>query len=192
MRMINQLTHFFVGSTNPAKLNSVRQATEQHYPEAQVLGFDVQSGVAAQPFSDEETLLGSENRAKAALVAGITAHPQANPETCLGVGLEGGVLEWREEMWTTVWVTVVDHSGQTYSGNGARIKVPQIVAEPIRQGTEMGIVMEKLSGKLDVRKGQGMFGIVTRDFVSRVEEYSAIAKFTIGLWYGRDWENELS
>lgn len=185
------LTHFFVGSTNPAKLNAVRQAIEQHYPQAEVIGFDVQSGVSDQPFSDEETLEGSENRARAAFAAGITAHPKLTPETCLGVGLEGGVLEWRGEMWTTVWVTVVDSFGKTYSGNGARIKVPLVVAEPIHQGTEMGVVMEQLSGKLDVRKGQGMFGIVTQDFVSRVEEYSAIAKFTIGLWYGKEWQNNL-
>lgn len=189
--MNQNVTHFFVGSTNPVKINSVRQAIQEKWPNAVVTGYAVASNVSSQPSSDQETLQGATNRSRAAMKAGLEQYPDADPEFCLGVGLEGGVTDWNDEMWSTVWVSVVDYTGEMYSGNGARVKVPTVVADLIKSGGEMGPMMVKLTGQSDVRQGQGMFGVITDGFVNRTEEYSAIAKFVIGLWYGRDWQEKL-
>lgn len=50
----------YVGSKNPTKVDSVKRV----FPEAEVVGMEVESKVAAQPFSDEETLEGAVNRAR--------------------------------------------------------------------------------------------------------------------------------
>jgi len=180
--------HFFVGSSNPVKLNAVRSAIVAQWPEAQVHGFEVESRVSSQPMTDEETQQGAINRAKAARLAGLTQFPNTVTKNCVGVGLEGGVTSWNDELWSTVWAAVVDDSGEVFTSNGARMKIPLSIAKPILEGGEMGPVVSKLVGVADVRKKQGMIGIVTQNFVNRTTEYGAIAKLAIGLWFGRDWE----
>lgn len=180
----------FVGSTNPVKLHAVQLALRDVYPDAQVLGFETESGVGDQPLSDEETMLGARNRARAALAAGQVAHPEVTD--VLGLGLEGGVFSTKQDgMWSTVWVVVADPAGQLYEANGARVRVSEVIAQRIRDGQEMGPIMQQLTGISDVRKKQGMFGIITNNYVDRTEAYSAIAKCAIGLWYGRDWDASL-
>ncbi len=182
--------YFFVGSTNPVKLNAVRFAVQEYWPDAEVLGYEVESGVRTQPMTDEETQKGSMNRAKLALEAGMNAFPMLTSTECLGIGLEGGVTPWNNELWSTVWAAVVDDTGQVFTSNGARMRIPNSIAQPILSGGEMGPVVAKIAGLADVRKKQGMIGIVTMNFVNRTSEYSAIAKLAIGLWFGRDWEKQ--
>lgn len=185
---------FFVGSSNPVKIEAVRQAAAIQWPETQAIGIEVESGVGSQPMSDAETKTGSENRAKQVLVQaqrGKQTFPQDQP--ILGVGLEGGVWETENgELWSTVWVTVCDHTGQMWSANGGRIKVPDVFAHKIKAGEEMGPVVEEYIGESDVRKKQGMFGVITNNFVTRTEEYASVARMAIGVWFGQNWDHNTS
>ncbi len=207
--------HLFVGSTNPVKINAVVTAASETWPSVIVQGRDVPSGVAAQPRSDQETRTGARNRALAALDEGLsaaknsaqrtdtqnhahTAHSSQDlsyikpkPSESLGVGLEGGVFELDGEIWSTVWAAVVDSSGQFYESNGARFKVPEVIAQRILAGEEMGPVVNQVIGQGDVRHTIGMIGVITNRFVDRTEEYSSIAKMALGLWSGRDWDKQL-
>lgn len=185
---------FCVGSTNKVKVHAVRLATQSRWPDAEVQGFKVASDVSEQPFSDDETRTGAENRARAALAAGIKAQAPAGSELTdmLGIGLEGGVFEHANgELWSTVWVVVVDSQGRVYEANGGRIKVHPLITARLRQGQELGPLMEQLTGTSDVRSNQGMFGVVTNNFVDRTQEYSSIARMAIGIWYGRHWADTL-
>lgn len=187
--------HIFVGSTNPVKVNSVVGAASETWPDVVVEGFDVPSGIAEQPTSDNETKTGAINRAQAALYDGLAKHEsdtfELDQDQVLGVGLEGGVFEDDEgQMWSTVWAVVLDKTGFMEFANGARFKVPDVVAEAIRRGEEMGPIISKVVGESDVRKKQGMIGITTKGFVDRTEEYQGIAKLALGLWHGRDWLKE--
>ncbi|MBP7700449.1 DUF84 family protein [Candidatus Woesebacteria bacterium] len=189
--------NIFVGSTNPVKVNSVINASIKTWPEVKVEGFEVASGVSEQPVGDDVTKIGAINRATAVLQLGLKKYETDNfkfpDDQVLGVGLEGGVIEDSEgQMWSTVWAVVVDKTGFKEFSNGARFRVPEIVASQIRSGGEMGPIIAKIVGEEDVRKKQGMIGIATKNFVDRTEEYQAIVKLTLGLWYGRDWVKELS
>lgn len=184
--------HIFVGSKNPVKINSVIGAASETWPDVVVEGFDVPSGIAEQPKSDKETKQGAINRAKATLYDGLAKYEvdgfEFDDAAVLGVGLEGGVFEDDEgQMWSTVWAVVVDKTGFMEFANGARFMVPDVVADRIRNGEEMGPIISKVVGESDVRKKQGMIGITTKGFVDRTEEYQALAKLALGLWYGRDW-----
>lgn len=183
--------HLFVGSSNPVKINAVTIAASEAWPAIVVQGYEVNSGIPAQPMGDDETRLGAENRAKAALEVGIRQQDLGN-SGCLGVGLEGGVFETESgDLWSTVWVVVADQQGNLHHVNGARFKIPESIATPIREGREMGLVVNKMFGGQDVRRANGAIGVVTKNFVDRTEEYAAIAKLALGLWYGRDWESQL-
>ena len=90
-----------VGSKNPSKIQSVRQALEQislsHNAKDQnqiklvLVGYDVASGVADQPYGDEMTRKGAQTRARAAFEAYANDHSGCEPH--LAVGMEGGLEE---------------------------------------------------------------------------------------------------
>ena len=188
--------HIFVGSRNPVKINSVINASSETWPGVVVEGFDVKSGIPEQPIGDKVTKTGAMNRAKAVLDVGLKKHEVdgfsfANDEV-LGVGVEGGVFDDDEgQMWSTVWAVVLDKTGYMQFANGARFKVSDIVAEKIRKGEEMGPIIAEVVGEADIRKKQGMIGIITKGFIDRTEEYQGIVKMAIGLWYGRGWMDDL-
>lgn len=180
----------FIGSINRAKIEAVKKAILHKIPNAVIIPVEVLSGVSDQPRSDSETRTGARNRASAALKIGLS---DKNSET-LGIGLEGGVFEDSEGMWSTVWVCVASKSGEVFESNGARIRLPEIIAKEIRLGGEMGPVVDSLlqrHGHESVRQNHGMIGVVTNNFTDRIEEYATIAKLALGLWYGRNWQLKL-
>jgi inosine/xanthosine triphosphatase len=185
---------FFVGSTNPVKVNAVLKGAIDRWPEVQVEGFAVDSGVKEQPISDEETKKGAINRAKKALKLGLKLESKkvGNSKKFLGIGLEGGVwVDEENQMWTTVWAAVVDQELKPFVANGVRFKVDKIVANKILQGEEMGPIMSLLCNGRSVKTQEGLIGIVTNNFVDRTEEYAAVVKLALGLWYGRNWTDKL-
>lgn len=194
---MDKLEYIFVGSTNPVKINAVTQATAEKFPSIQVTSVDVPTGIAEQPMTDEETRNGARNRAMAAYEDGcaqVDFHPSADFSDCqvIAVGLEGGVFEREDgELWSTVWAAVYDGE-EFYESNGARFKVPDIIAEAIKKGGEMGPIMDDLMGGQDVRRKQGAIGVITNNFIDRTEEYSIIAKMALGVWFGREWQQQLS
>ena len=76
------MTQVSVGSTNPTKVGAARRIFAELFPDLEVIGISVPSGVPDQPVGEEATIQGALNRAKAALAA-------TGAEW--GVGLEGGV-----------------------------------------------------------------------------------------------------
>jgi len=186
----------FVASENPVKINAVTIAASEHYPDVEVRGLAVVSGVSEQPMTDQETLEGSINRAKA-LKKMVLAKPLCLPgEEALFIGAEGGVYCPRfaqsdRELWSTVWISVLDQKGEVYSASGARFRLPQVLADGILAGQELGHVMGDLFDDLDLKRKSGAIGILTEGFIDRTEEYVSIAKLAIGLWFGRDWQKDL-
>lgn len=190
--------YIFVGSTNPVKINSTTMAASETWPNVKVVGLATVSGIAEQPMSDDETRIGSENRAKDVLEQakkqlldqGLSLSELEGQ--LLGVGLEGGVFEKNKgELWSTVWASVLDLNGNLFQSNGARFKVPAIIAKPLLAGGEMGPVVSKLVGQDNIKQKSGAIGVITKNFIDRTEEYTTIVKLALGLWYGRDWEKEL-
>ena len=182
--------NIWVASDNPVKINAVKQAVTERYPDAQVQGRPVPSGVAEQPMSDWETLTGSINRAKnlKALLSQEDAALMAQVD--LFIGAEGGVYQAAfadndHQLWSTVWVSVLDQQDQVYSASGGRFRLPQQLAEGILAGRELGTVVGELTGDMEQKRKAGAIGILTAGFINRTEEYVSITKLAIGLWHGR-------
>lgn len=172
-----------IGSTNPIKVQAVKTATEGKIVNVKVVGVDVESGVSAQPMSDEESQKGAENRARAALLAVKDAD--------LGIGLEGGVQQTKHGLLNSVWCCVVDREDRSFFVNGERFYIPKIIADKLLAGGELGPVLDEMTGEQDVKKARGFIGVVTRGYLDRAEAYGHIAKMTIGLWYGAEWQKDL-
>ena len=115
-----------VGSHNPAKIEAVHTAFEKMGLEANITGVDVETGVSAQPFTDEETIEGAIHRAENSLNA------QDGEVVDFGIGLEGGVVETPYGLFVCNWGAVVSKDGVVGIGGGHRVQLPDTIAQELR------------------------------------------------------------
>ncbi|MDZ4299714.1 MAG: inosine/xanthosine triphosphatase [Candidatus Sungbacteria bacterium] len=153
-----------VGSHNPAKIEAVRMAFSAVWPneEWEVFGTAVSSGIANQPMSDEESIRGAQNRARAA---------RESAGADWGVGLEGGLHCVNERYFDCGWIIVSDSAGNEGIGSTARIIVPERVMALIHQGKELGDVNDELFGVKNSKQHEGYFGLMTKNAMTRAGTY---------------------
>ncbi|WP_440896137.1 DUF84 family protein [Amphibacillus sp. Q70] len=156
-------TKIIVGSQNQAKLTAVRQV----FPDTNVMGQAAPSGVSNQPLSDQETLTGSINRAK---------HCQESGGNVIGIGLEGGVMQLNGQSLLCNWGALVDPKGLIYIASGARIPLPESIAESLQEGLELGDIIDQYASKINVRQNEGAIGILTNNELSRRTMFEHIVK----------------
>ena len=164
-----------VGSTNPVKINAVSSAFARVWPnqEWECKSIGVDSGVSSQPFSDTETITGAVNRAQNSL---------KSLKADFGVGLEGGVQEINNNWFDCGWVAVTDKQGVIGLGSTARIIVPPAMVEYLKQGEELGSVVDRFFNTQNAKQNQGHFGLMTNNAVTRTSGYAdgvmmALARF---------------
>jgi len=166
-----------VGSTNPVKVGAVAEAFRKYWSECEVVGIGVRSGVGEQPMSELETMRGARNRAMRCI---------RNAD--YGVGLEGGVCTIENKMFECAWVAIIDKDGKLGLAGGLYFELPANIAEEIRKGGELGPLMDKLTGKSNVKQGAGAIGIFTKGELDRKAAYvqivlSALIKFVSPEWF---------
>jgi inosine/xanthosine triphosphatase len=175
-----------VGSKNPVKVTAVHTTASRIWPQVEVMGIDVPSGVRAMPLSDAETRNGAENRARAALTA---LHAD------LGIGLEGGVTQSADGLLLLGWVVAVDGNGRCGVGGAARLPLPDHIAERVLAGEELGHVMDDVLNDHNVKQKGGAVGALTAGLVLRQETFAigvayALAPFVSSQLYLRDEKQE--
>jgi inosine/xanthosine triphosphatase len=164
-----------IGSKNPAKIAAVKQTFT--FRDAEFIAVNVPSGVRDQPFSDEETITGAVNRAKQALREG---------DGDLGIGLEGGVQDTPFGLFLCNWGALVANSDDPpIIAGGARILLPEEIAERLRAGEELGPVMDDFTKKKNIRKNEGAIGVFTNGMVNRSEMFSHVTKLLLGQYEHR-------
>jgi inosine/xanthosine triphosphatase len=179
----------YVGSQNPAKIKAVQIALQQMNLKvekpymAEVIGEDVPSGVAAQPRSDEETIEGAIHRCH---------ELRRNYPESICIGLEGGVHETERGMFLCNWGSLITQEGQVYVAGGARIPLPDSIAHGIRQGIELGEVIDRYAGQHDIRKKGGAIGILSHGFLDRPHMFADVTTLLFGqmFHYSRSYKIE--
>ena len=164
-----------VGSGNPVKRAATEAALHDpaatdRFVDATVRAEPVDSGVSEQPRGHAETRRGAVNRAVAACETGSD----------LGVGIEGGVGSFdpvtTPDGSTTVggglsllvWAAVTDGS-ETGVAAGPSFPLPPAVAQRVRDGAELGPVVDDLLDESGVARGRGTAGVVTGGRVDRAD-----------------------
>ncbi len=126
---------------------------------AQVVGVAVSSGVPEQPVGDDETRRGALNRARGALAA-------AGAD--LSVGIEAGVAfaahGGAEAMG---YCAAVSRWGRTSVVRMPALPLPPALAAALRQGAELGPLVDQLSGQVLSKQQGGLVGYLTRGAVHR-------------------------
>src|SRR5579863_6769973 len=189
-----------VGSKRGPKLGAVTEALDDFGPllpdegEFEVVGAEVESGVGHTPASSEEMMRGARQRAEALL-----RMAKENGESWnFFVGLEGGleVLEedggtqkkkekarepalGRRRVFLESWAYVTDGK-QGYYGRSGGIELPDALAyEVLENGTELSVAIDKFAGSVGIRDGQGAWGVLSANLISRQEAFrvAVIAAF---------------
>lgn len=159
-----------VGSTNPVKVGAVRAIVQKAWPQAQVIPLEIKSGVSAMPMSDEECIAGARNRAREALLVS---------EADIGIGLEGGVNEDPQGLMLLGWVVAIDRNDRQGVGGGARLPLPKRIARRVRQGEELGPLMDELLGQNNVKQRGGAVGALTNGLILRKQTFEIATAYAL-------------
>jgi inosine/xanthosine triphosphatase len=147
-----------LGSENKAKRRALEMAAARLFPGADIVCVKVPSGVKDQPTSDEEAMLGAENRARAAREA---------TDADYGVGLEAGYQQIGSRFFTSGWAVVVDRQGRFGFGSTARFELSAAFMARMTDGKEMADVVDEITGRSAVNHEEGMFGMITKGELPR-------------------------
>lgn len=156
-----------VGTTNPAKLESVRRAFDKWFPENsfEIKGIQVESGVAAQPMSDKETLKGAINRAKACQDEESFAD--------FWIGIEGGLEKEGKDIYAFAWMAVIDKRSERLSkSRTSNFLLPPSISDLVLQGMELGHADDQVFGRENSKHQDGAVGILTNGIITRSEYYA--------------------
>ena len=151
--------HVVVGSMNPVKVEATQLAFAAFFGDVEVEPLNVASGVKPFPTSEEETLQGALNRARAVAAA--------RPEADYSVGIEAGIVEVAGYRFVRAYAAVL-RDGELGLGGSAAFQVPpRLLAriDPEREESKQAIDQEL--GRTNVFRQEGAVGILTRRRLDR-------------------------
>lgn len=162
-----------VGSHNPVKLATTKEAFELLFPEEAFAfeTFAAPSGVPDQPFGQAETKQGAINRAEACRAA----HPEADH----WVGLEGGLEKIDGAYWVFAWMCVLGSDDTIGLGRTGSFMLPHKVSERIDQGEELGIATDVVFNETNSKHKGGAVGALTNELISRKDFYRDAMVFAL-------------
>jgi len=149
-----------VGSKNPVKIQAVKEAFSKFFDEVHVMSRSAKSGVPDQPFGDD-TFRGARNRALAL----------RDEDADFYVGLEGGVMDVLDRTVTFGAFCIIDVHGKESFGMSPILLLPDQVIKGLKEGKELGDVMDELTGGHNTKQKGGAAGFFTKGVVTRKDFY---------------------
>lgn len=155
-----------VGSTNPLKVGAVNDAAVAMLDgSVTVEGMHVASGVADQPWGDEETLTGARTRADLARATGRSG--------CIGVGIEAGLVDHGDGcVESTSWVVATD-GRQLGRSRAASYLLPYELAVLVLGGMSLGDATDVAFAGAGLSRTVGTVGPLTGGAIERRSHYAA-------------------
>lgn len=171
--ILTTMKKVIVGSNNPVKLETTKEAFRQCFPETvlEFITFEAQSGVPDQPIGQIETKQGATNRSEACKLE--------YPDADYFVGLEGGLEKIEEGYWVFAWMCIIDKNGTQGFGRTGSFLLPPKVSELIGQGEELGIATDTVFDETNSKHKGGAVGILTNENISRKEFYKDALIFAL-------------
>jgi inosine/xanthosine triphosphatase len=180
-----------VGSTRRPKLQAVQEATTSFAaklsPNAplEIQGHEVESGVSHTPSSREELMQGARQRAEA--LHKMLADSGQRADYCLGLegGLDVATENGTRRVFLESWAYVTD-GVQGHFGCSGSIEIPELLAEEVlSRGTELSIAIDRYAGAVGIRDGQGAWGVLSDNLVSRQESFRLAVVAAFAPFYNR-------
>jgi inosine/xanthosine triphosphatase len=160
------MTKILVGSKNPVKIRSVKDAFEKYFENVEVIGINVNSKVPNQPVN-EETFKGAKNRTLELI--GINKEMKLNAD--FFVGIEGGITQIYYRWFAFGCMCIADKEGKTGFGTSAHFELPNAIVKELLNGKELGDVMDDIQNKSNTKQQHGAIGYFTNGVMNRSELY---------------------
>jgi inosine/xanthosine triphosphatase len=161
-----------IASGNPVKSAAALKGFQLMFPSEQftIQQATVDLGIPVQPMNDTETLNGATRRAQDV--------KQRFPEADFWVGIEGGVTDGLPGMGAFAWA-VVFSTLQKGCGRSGEFILPEILAEHVRQGMELGEADDLVFSRNNSKQQNGAIGILTDDVIDRTSLYVPAVVFAL-------------
>jgi inosine/xanthosine triphosphatase len=155
-----------IGSENPVKIEAAREVFSKYFGRVKVTGYGVISKVSAQPI-DEEAFEGAKNRALE--LKKLTE--ERNLRSDFLVGIEGGITKFYSKWFALGVGCVIDNQGRMGYGVSPYFELPESIVEQILSGSELGELMEQISGRDNIRQKEGAIGFLSKGIMDRKNLY---------------------
>ncbi len=155
-----------VGSSNPVKIEAVREAFSRFFEEVEVAGMAVPSGVPDQPVEDQ-IFEGAKNRATRLEEKDSAENLNAD----YYVGIEGGIAKLSGKWFSFGGMCILDKNGNVGFGTSPLFELPGFVVEKLLMGEELGHVMDELQNESNTKQKHGAIGFLTNGAMDRKELY---------------------
>ena len=157
----NRLT-VLVGSKNPTKVNAVKQAFFDVFPEQlfSIKGIKVESCVSDQPMTNEETFNGAKNR--------VVNMEGNSGDFC--VGIEGGCLKFKTKLFAFAWVIIKNKKSIGY-GKTSLFQLPNEIQRLVESGVELGHADDIFFNRENSKQKDGAVGLLTSGLIDRTKYY---------------------
>jgi len=137
----------------------------------EIRGYEVESGVSHTPQSREELMRGARQRAEA-----LSGRLQdCSPSTAFFVGLEGGLDVVMENGIHRVFLeswAYVSNGARGHFGCSGSVELPETLAkEVLVRRMELSVAIDRFAGEVGIRDGQGAWGVLTGNLISRQESF---------------------
>lgn len=163
-----------IGTLNAAKRAAVQHAWTKNIDQPiEFIQMDVPSLVSAQPLSDEETVKGAINRSRAVI---------AQSDCEVGIGLEGGVKWVGDQLYLCNWGALITQRGDVFTASGAGVPLPTEIEVGIKDGIELGPLMDAYTNRQGIRHNEGAIGVFTNGLITRSDMFEHIVVQLIGQW----------
>ena len=163
-----------LGSDRAAKIMAVRAsvariaALDPEWADVNVVARRVETAAPAMPLTDWQLMEGARERALAVRDSLSSRRLEAD----IYVGLEGGFHsisvggEWHT--FLRGWAYATDGEERSAFGAAPSISVPAGIVDKVVKGrSELGVVIDQVTGGRDIRSKQGAWGVLSRDLVTR-------------------------
>ncbi|MGH9906541.1 MAG: DUF84 family protein [Pyrinomonadaceae bacterium] len=174
-----QIKTIALGSDRAAKIMAVRACVariaeiDSAWAKANVVARAVTTNAPVMPLTDWELMQGARERALA--IRDLLRHQRLEAE--IYVGLEGGFhsvsIEGEWHTFLRGWAFATNGRSGTF-GSSPSISVPNLLAKKVIEGRrELGLVIDEVGGKRDIRSREGAWGVLSRDLMTRATCYEA-------------------
>jgi inosine/xanthosine triphosphatase len=152
-----------VGSKNPVKINAAKTAISAVFSLEQVecVGLNAPSNVAEQPMTSDATQLGAINRIK---------YCQQQTQADFYVAIEGGVDQFEYGPATFAFVAIANHK-QLSIGRSCNLPLPPEIYQALKNGEELGHVMDRFFNTNNVKQKGGAIGLLTNGLATSESVY---------------------
>ncbi len=171
----------FVGSTNPVKINAVKQVFSIIFPNKNITvkSLDVSSEVSNQPIELDNVVKGAVKRAQNALEKAKKIFPtyfenENKDEEIFSIGIEAGLVSIPFTISGYLdyqFCAIVDKTGKISIGSNSGWEYPSEVINSIIKNRDLEIadIMAKISGDDEIKHRGGAIGYYSKGKLKREE-----------------------